>query len=550
MSSYFIGIDVGTGSARAGLFDEQGTMLAVAKKAIRMWREEGNIVEQSSDDIWQAICECTNSVLKESAIEPAAVKGIGFDATCSLVVLDPKGTPLPVGPSEDPERNVIVWMDHRAVGQANRINAGHYDVLKYVGGTISPEMETPKLLWLKEKRPDVFSAAGHFFDLADFLSWRATGSEARSVCTVTCKWTYLAHEKKWDGDYFRSIGLGELALNDFSRIGREVVDIATPLGDGLTEQAAAELGLVTGTPVGASLIDAHCGGVGTFAGRLPDGSTLEPDRQMALIMGTSACAMTLTSEPSFVDGVWGPYHGAMVPGYWLLEGGQSAYGAALDYLIALHPAYDEMKTMADEAHEPILSLLEKRAIALAGSIDKVAYLARDIHVVPEFLGNRAPYADPEASAVISGLTLDNSQANLLRLYVAGLCGLCYGSLQIVEAIKAEGVELETLVLSGGAAQSALFRHILADITGLRVALPSAAEPVLLGGAIIGAVASGQYGDLVSGARSMSRIKEMIEPNFDVRSDLHIAKFEAFRTLQSCNRSIRESMKTCRYDLDD
>ena len=122
---------------------------------------------------------------------PDEVAGIGFDATCSLVVLGEGGAPLAVGPSGDPQRNIIVWMDHRAVDQAGASTPTGETVLDYVGGTISPEMETPKLLWLRENLPETFDAAWQFFDLADFLTWRATGSLARSICTVTCKWTYL-----------------------------------------------------------------------------------------------------------------------------------------------------------------------------------------------------------------------------------------------------------------------------------------------------------------------------------------------------------------------
>ncbi|TCT40166.1 FGGY-family carbohydrate kinase [Martelella mediterranea] len=539
MGHHFIGVDVGTGSARAGVFDETGKLIAAAKQDLTIWREEGDIVEQSSNNIWAAICYSTKAAVKKAGIDPASVKGLGFDATCSLVVLDGEGAPLAVGPSEDPERNIMVWMDHRAMEQANRINAGGHDVLKYVGGRISPEMETPKLLWLKENRPDIFAKAAHFFDLADFLSWRATGSKVRSVCTVTCKWTYLAHEKRWDADYFRAIGLEELVDDNFARIGSEVADIATPLGEGLSAAAAEELGLLAGTPVGASLIDAHCGGVGTFACRGPNGEDLPPETQMALIMGTSACAMTLAKDANFVDGVWGPYFGAMVPGYWLLEGGQSAYGAALDHLLTLHPAHAGMKEKAEKEGIALPVYLEHRAIEKAGSAEEAAKLSRDIHVVPEFLGNRAPYADPQATAVISGLTLDASEDSFIRLYVAGLCGLCYGTRQIIEAEKAKGLPLETLVVSGGAAQSALLRRILSDATGMKVALPETAEPVLLGGAIIGAVAGGYHDDLRSGAEKMSKIREIMSPAAGEITKLHDKKFEAFALLQETDRKIRK-----------
>src|SRR5690606_13601874 len=109
---------------------------------------------------------------------------------------------------------------------------------------ISPEMETPKLLWLSENMKATFAEAWQFMDLADFLTWRATGSLARSVCTVTCKWTYLAHENRWDAGYFRKVGLSALADEQFRRIGTEIVPGGTRLAEGLTEKAASDLGLL------------------------------------------------------------------------------------------------------------------------------------------------------------------------------------------------------------------------------------------------------------------------------------------------------------------
>ena len=117
----------------------------------------------------QDIMSMVREAMALSGVEPSAVRGLGFDATCSLVVVGPGGKGLPVGPSEDAARDIIVWMDHRALEQAARINATGHKVLRYVGGVISPEMETPKLLWLKENRPAVFADAEHFFDLADYL---------------------------------------------------------------------------------------------------------------------------------------------------------------------------------------------------------------------------------------------------------------------------------------------------------------------------------------------------------------------------------------------
>lgn len=529
---YLIGIDVGTGSARAGVFDTRGAMLASAKADLTIWREAGSVVEQSSDQVWAAVCHAVRAAVQAAAIDPAQVAGLGFDATCSLVVLGVGGVPLAVGPSGDAARNIIVWMDHRAVDQAERINATNHAVLHYVGGVISPEMETPKLLWLRENRPETFSAAWGFFDLADFLSWKATGSLARSTCTLTCKWTYLAHEARWDASYFRQIGLGVLADEGFARIGTEVVEPGTALAAGLTAAAAADLGLCAGTPVAAGLIDAHAGGVGTVGALGADVT-----QNMAYVFGTSSCTMTTTAQPQFVPGVWGPYYSAMLPNMWLNEGGQSAAGAAIDHLLTLHPAHAQAKAAAADAGQPLPVWLANRA--LQGDASQAVDLADGLHVVPEFLGNRAPFADPHARALIAGLGMQTDLHSLLQLYIAGLCGIGYGLRQIIETQAAHGAPIQRLMISGGAGQHALVRQILADSSGVPVIATEADEPVLLGSAILAAVAGGRHADVPQAMAAMSRAQQSFTPAAGAVQATHAARYAAFKILQDAARLVRK-----------
>ena len=80
---------------------------------------------------------------------------------------------------------------------------------------MSPEMQSPKLLWLKERLPEAFSRAARFLDLPDFLTYRSTGIDVRSLCTTVCKWTYVGHESRWDASYFEAIGLAASSAKDF-----------------------------------------------------------------------------------------------------------------------------------------------------------------------------------------------------------------------------------------------------------------------------------------------------------------------------------------------
>ena len=542
MRQAFIGIDVGTSSTRAGIFDEQGNLLATARHPIQTWQEAGDIVEQSSADIWNACAASVRAAMAEAALSPDAVKGIGFDATCSLVVLDESAAPLTVSTSGDNRRNVIVWMDHRAIPEARLINETQDEVLRYVGGSISPEMEIPKLLWLKRHLRQSFDDAGHFFDLADYLSFRATGSLARSTCTVTCKWNYLAHETRWSAPYFKRVGLQEFVADSYRRIGTEIVAPGTPLGAGLTEQAARDLGLDPGTPVGAALIDAHAGGVGAIGGRDQSGTVGNACDRLAYIMGTSACIMATTAAPSFVPGVWGPYYQGMVPGFWLNEGGQSAAGAAIDHLLRSHPAHGEASQAARRDGLDIISFLEKRILARAKNASEAALLARDLHVMPEFLGNRSPHADPDSRAVIAGLDLDTDLGAMERLFLAGLCGLAYGLADVIDAFEAHGVQSKMIVMGGGAGRSPLVRQIMADTTGQVVALPQTQEPVLLGAAMLGAVAAGSFASLGETMTAMSALGRQTEPTATGLAEFHTRKRKVHRLLRDLDRGSREAMR--------
>lgn len=526
-----IGIDVGTGSARAGIFDMCGNMLASAKHDITLYRDSANFAEQSSNEIWMAVCYCVKQAMAEAKMDARRVAGIGFDATCSLVVLDKNQQPISVSPSEDPERNIIVWMDHRATEQAERINSLQHPVLNYVGGKISPEMETPKILWLKENRPQTYDDAWQFFDLADFLTWKSTGSLARSTCTVTCKWTYLAHEQRWDADYFRQIGLTELADENFARIGQDIVEPGTPNGHGLTAQAAEEMGLLIGTPVAAGMIDAHAGGIGTV------GVNGDATANMAYVFGTSSCTMTTTQEPVFIPGVWGPYYSAMVPGMWLNEGGQSAAGAAIDQLLSLHPMAVQAKAMAKEQGKPLPVMLADKVLEKSNSPSQAVELAEGVHIVPEFLGNRAPFADPHAKAIIAGLTMDNSFDNLLAFYTAGVCSIGYGLRQIIEAQAQSGAKIQNIAISGGAGQHPLIRQLLADACGVPVISTQASEPVLLGSAILGAVAGGVCENVAQAMAQFANIDLTYQANKQFKLH-HETRFASFKHLQQCARELK------------
>lgn len=549
---YYIGVDVGTGSARAGLFDSHGALQAAATQAIETYRPQADFVEQSSDNIWQAVCHCVRQAIADSGVDPAKIRGIGFDATCSLVATDAAGNPVTVSPDGDDHQNVIVWMDHRATDQAQRINAGAHDVLKYVGNVISPEMETPKLLWLKENLPETWRRAEKFFDLPDYLTYRATGDETRSLCSTVCKWTYLGHADsddaadpgRWDETYFRAIGLEDLADEGFARIGRRVRAMGEAIGDGVTPQAAAELGVPIGSAVGVSIIDAHAGGIGMIGAPLADegSDAVDLNRRIALIGGTSSCHMAVSTEPRYLQGIWGPYFSAMVPGLWLTEGGQSATGALIDFTIENHGAAAELRQLAEASGKTTYEILNERLAALTADRKVPASLTRELHVSPYFHGNRSPWADPTLRGIVAGLSLSASVDDLARLYLAVIQAIAYGTRHIIEVMNGQGYQIDTIFACGGGVKNPIFLREHADITGCRIVLPQEPESVLLGSAMLGAVAAGQHADLLSAMAAMSGVSRVLEPTDGPTAEYHRAKYEVFQRMHADQLAYRQLMR--------
>jgi FGGY-family pentulose kinase len=531
-----IGVDVGTGSARAGVFGLDGRLLGSFATEILTWRPQADFVQQSSDNIWAAVVASVRKAL--AAAGAVEILGIGFDATCSLVVLDGEDAPLSVDPAGARAQNIIVWMDHRAQAQADAINATGHQVLSYVGGTISPEMETPKLLWLRQNMPEVFARAAKFFDLPDFLTWQATGAESRSLCSLVCKWTFLGRERRWDAGYFREIGLGALADEGFARIGTEFLSPGAPVGGGLSVAAAAEFGLKPGIPVATSAIDAHAGGIGVIGaavdGVVPGAEVLS--RRLALIGGTSSCHMAVSVEEKFVPGVWGPYFGAMLPGVFLSEGGQSATGALIDHVIFSHAAYPALRAAADAAGVTIYQTLNERLAALGGA----AELTRELHVLPDFHGNRSPRADATLRGMISGLALSAGPDDLALLYLATLQAIAYGTRHIIETLNAAGYAIDTLIVTGGGAKNPEFLRAHADATGCRLLLPRETDAVLLGAAVLGAVAAGGFADVGAAMAAMTGVGVVVAPD-DATSAYHARKYAVFLRLYEDQMAYRQLM---------
>jgi FGGY-family pentulose kinase len=352
-------------------------------------------------------------------------------------------------------------------------------------------------------------------------------------------------DTRWDDAYFRAIGLGELVDEGYARLGTRVRPMGERVG-GLTAAAAAELGLAAGTAVGVAIIDAHAGGLGTLGLALPgeaipDEAALET--RVALIGGTSTCHMAVSRGPRFVPGVWGPYRSAMVPGMWLTEGGQSATGALIDYTIQSHARAAELAAEAKAKATTVYALLNARLDQLATERGAAfpAALTRELHVLPDHHGNRSPRADPTLRGMVSGLKLDDSLDALALLYLATVQAIAHGTKHVLDAMNSNGHRIDTIVACGGDAKNPLFVREHADVTGCRVVSPAEAEAVILGSAMLGAVAAGDASSVVAAMGAMSRAGATIRPAGGDVAAFHARKHQVFLRMHDDQLAYRALM---------
>lgn len=521
---YYVGVDVGTGSARACIIDNTGNILSLAEKPIQREELKPNYITQSSQEIWQSICHCVKSVVRDSGVPVERIHGIGFDATCSLVVVDDEDKEVGVGPVfANNDQNIVLWMDHRAIAETNEINATNDKCLKYVGGQMSVEMEIPKIKWLKNNLPKEQFEKCKFFDLADYLTFKATNKDTRSFCSTVCKQGLIpigveGSKEGWSKDFLNAIDLPELVENDFAKIGGPATATAA---DGTThsflsageyvgaldEEAAEELGLPVHCVVGSGVIDAYAGWVGTVAAQtdveLPD--LAEADRtkkgidratgRLAAVAGTSTCHIALSRDPVFVNGVWGPYRDVMAHGFWAAEGGQSCTGALLAHVMSTHPAFTELSHLSDAANISKFDYLNSRLETLVqqrGDRSVVA-LAKHLYFYGDYHGNRSPIADPSMRAAIIGQSMDNSIDDLAIMYLGACEFIAQQTRQIVEKMCDAGHQISTIFMSGGQCRNGLLMRLLADCTGLPIIIPRYIDAaVVFGSALLGAVASESF----------------------------------------------------------
>jgi FGGY-family pentulose kinase len=511
MSGYLLGIDAGTESFRAGVFDPAGKCLGFGVSAIKTVHPRPGWAEQSPRDWDLALVDSIRKALEVSRVNPGEIRGIGIDGTsCTVVFLDDRGEPL---------RDAVIWMDIRAVQEAEEVAASGDPALRYVGqGNVSPEWFPCKAAWIKRNEPQVYAAARTAFELTDWLAYRLTGERTVNIDTATIRWFYNIDRGGFPLSLYRKMGLEDV----FAKVPERIVRIGETVG-GLSRWMARSTALKEGIPVAGGAADAYMGVIGINA--------LQPG-SIALITGSSHLCLGITDQEIHARGLFGSFPDALLPGLQVIEGGQISTGSVVRWFTSNFVGA-EVAGRAAKAGRSIYDELNARAAELPPGSEGLV-------VLEHWQGNRTPWTDPWSRGVIRGLTLGHGPAHVYR---AILEGVAYGTEIILRKMKEEGVRIESLVACGGATQSPLWMQIHADVSGRRITIPEEQQAVTLGSAIAAAVAAGIHPDIAAAASAMVRVHEVVEP--DMQAHARYAQLighytQTYESLKEASRRLVEA----------
>ncbi len=479
MARYILSVDLGTTSTKTVLFDEKLKVKASAKAEYPTIFPRQGWAEQDAEHWWDALISTTAEILKESAVDPSEIVGVGVDSMSSMA--------LPVDKGGKPLRNGLLWLDRRAEQESAWIRENYRDLQIRINSNDSdPSNFAPKILWIKNNEPEIYEKTDKFLHCNGYLNYRLTGKMTMDISESGMSQLCDIRTGQWSDELIRASGINRSKLPEIS--------LCTDIIGTVTAEAAAQTGLKEGTPVIAGAMDNVSATLGLG---------LRKDGQAYISAGTATnagvCASSVPADPGMLN-----YHHG-VPGLYLVNGGVDYGGAGLRWFKAL---------IEEERFEVI-----DRLAGESGYLDDV------LLYLPYMIGQRAPLWDPHSRAVAFGMNPDTDRKAMIRMVMEGIA---LGVRNVFQMMENDGYAVEDIVMTGGCANSPVWTQIFADILGKPVILPGEMDVAPLGTAIMTAVGVGLYPDF-DAALDVLTVRASHDPDRE-KGGYYDALFKAFVNL--------------------
>ncbi len=490
---YLIGLDIGTTGCKATLFDDQGSLCASASREYGVDIPHPGWAEQDGEQVW--------SLARESLAD--CYRKLGQRAPVAALGLSVQGEAVaPVDRSGRPLRPFILGMDTRTEAQNQwlRQRFGAQALFQRTGMPVHTINTLPKLVWLKQNQPEIWSAAARFLLYEDFIIARLCGATAISRCLASRTQLYDLRQDGWSAEILAALELdpGRLA---------PVVPSGTVVGE-LRLDLAAELGFPNRPLVVTGGHDQACGALGVGLTR--------PGLSM-VSTGTAEVVEVALGEPQLSAELEAgdiSIYTHVVPGLYLAMTLNHSGGLILRWFRDAF-CQDELVRAQQTGADPYDLIFRE-----AGDGPSPVLL------LPHFSGSGTPHFDTQSKGALLGLTFATTRADVAR---AILEGLCFELRYNLEVLQSGGVAIQELRAIGGGARSPLWLRLKADITGLPVACPQVTEAAAWGAAALAGQGAGVFASAAQAVQERLQFTQRILPQ-PAQQALYQPRYALYRRL--------------------
>ena len=496
-----LGIDVGTGGTRAIVIDDAGKVIASATSDHQPFASpQLGWAEQDPRDWWRATTEAVRLVLNQADVRADEIVGVGFSGQMHGAVLLDEG--------DEVLRPALIWCDQRTDPQCRSITelVGADRLIEWTSNPALTGFTLPKLLWVRESEPDVWSRVRTILLPKDYVRLRLTGEKATDVADASGTLLFDVANRRWSGSMLNAMAIDQDCL--------PAVFESPQITGEVSDEGAAATGLRRGTPVVAGAGDQAAGAVGM--------GIVRPGAVSATI-GTSGVVFAATDRPALDP--QGRVHAFChaVPGRWHVMGVTQAAGLSLRWF---RDRFGVVSDHSTEKSDPYDLLCAEAAGASAGA-DGVLW-------APYLMGERTPHLDPHARAALVGLSASHGRAHIVRAILEGVAFSLRDTLTIFTEMN---VPVETIRLGGGGARAPLWRQIQADVYGQAVEILTAEEGAAYGAALLAGVGAGVWPSVDQACRDAVKVETRIAPDVNATSVLN-DRYAAYRRLYPALRVVQ------------
>ena len=478
MDRTLLALDLGTTSVKAGIFSVDGKCLASASEEYLLLTPEADRAELPPAVYWDASVKTIRKVLEKSGADKKGIAGIAVSSQGeTLICLDENGMPL---------RNAIVWIDNRAVSQAEQLQQKLKNVYDVTGiPDVTAMWPACKVLWIRENEPEIYSRTRHILLVQDYIVYKLTGKYATNG-SVSCTSLYFDIVRNcWWDEALDAVGLDRDLLPEIIDAG-EIVALSS-------DAANAELGLPVSIPViGGGMDQSVCAvGAGTISGGVVSETT-----------GSALCIQVVTERVDLDKNKTIPVYIHSIPGEYLFVPVCPTAGMAYKWFKDTFTQLEAEK--AEENGRSIYDVLNEETEKVPAGCDGLVML-------PHLMGAFCPDSHPAWRGSFTGFTIHHTRGHFVRAIQEAVAFMLRSNL---ERVMSNGLKFSEIRLTGGGAKSRIWNQIKADVCGLPAVILDNEETGLAGDAILVGKAAGIYASAAEGCEKFVAIKDRIMPGAD------------------------------------